>query len=101
MKFIQELLQLLLMISVCNATTKSTIGHRKNNSIYSLGAKSSMSMNSVSSTGRASLGFMRSSFVLKKEIETQGYNHPENVVMPGLMSVPVSPSLNRNHLMTH
>lgn len=74
---------------------KSTIGHRKNNSIYSLGAKSSMSMNSVSSTGRASLGFMRSSFVLKKEIETQGYNHPENVVMPGLMSVPVSPSLNK------
>lgn len=52
-------------------------------------------MNSVSSTGRASLGFMRSSFVLKKEIETQGYNHPENVVMPGLMSVPVSPSLNK------
>ncbi|RCK54609.1 hypothetical protein Cantr_03829 [Candida viswanathii] len=76
---------------------KSQLGqqHRKNHSIYSLGAKSSMSASSVSSTGRASLGFMRSSFVLKKEMETQGFNHPENVVMGGLASVPVSPNLNK------
>lgn len=30
---------------------------------------------------RASLGFMRSSFILKKEIETLGYNRAENVFM--------------------
>lgn len=30
---------------------------------------------------RASLGFMRSSFVLKKELEEIGFNHPENVLM--------------------
>lgn len=34
---------------------------------------------SIQSRQRASLGFMRSSFVLKKEIETLGYNQPENV----------------------
>ncbi|KAK6465052.1 hypothetical protein DFJ63DRAFT_332494 [Scheffersomyces coipomensis] len=32
-------------------------------------------------TKRASMGFMRSSFVLKKEMETLGYNVPENVSM--------------------
>ncbi|CAH6722319.1 hypothetical protein CLIB1444_09S00936 [[Candida] jaroonii] len=34
---------------------------------------------SIESRQRASLGFMRSSFILKKEIETLGYNRPENV----------------------
>ncbi|KAL6452456.1 hypothetical protein SBY92_001714 [Candida maltosa Xu316] len=63
-------------------------GHKRNTSIYSLGTKS-MSGLSVNSTGRASLGFMRSSFVLKKEMETQGFNHPENVTM----SLPPTPNL--------
>lgn len=35
----------------------------------------------LSSPQRASLGFMRSSFVLKKELEEVGFNHPENVLM--------------------
>lgn len=40
------------------------------------------SLTSRSSTGnRASLGFMRSSFILKKEMQELGYNNPENVVM--------------------
>lgn len=49
---------------------------------------------------RASLGFMRSSFVLKKELEELGYNKPENVLMKpptipaavnnGAVSAPVS-----------
>lgn len=35
----------------------------------------------ASSGQRASLGFMRSSFILKKEMHELGYNNPENVVM--------------------
>jgi len=35
----------------------------------------------VSSGQRASLGFMRSSFILKKEMQDLGYNNPENVVV--------------------
>lgn len=35
-----------------------------------------------SSGQRASLGFMRSSFILKKEMAELGYNEPENVVVP-------------------
>lgn len=34
-----------------------------------------------SSGQRASLGFMRSSFILKKEMQEMGYNEPENVVV--------------------
>lgn len=34
-----------------------------------------------SSGQRASLGFMRSSFILKKEMREMGYNEPENVVL--------------------
>ncbi|ODV78086.1 uncharacterized protein CANTADRAFT_7545 [Suhomyces tanzawaensis NRRL Y-17324] len=33
------------------------------------------------SASRVSLGFMRSSFVLKKEMETLGFNEPENVLV--------------------
>lgn len=40
----------------------------------------SLSTRSLHSSGKSpSLGFMRNSFVLKKEMETMGYNHPENV----------------------
>ncbi|EGV61957.1 hypothetical protein PSN45_000664 [Yamadazyma tenuis] len=34
---------------------------------------------SIQSSQRASLGFMRSSFILKKEVEELGFNQPENV----------------------
>lgn len=40
------------------------------------------SLSSRMSNGqRASLGFMRSSFILKKEMQEMGYNNPENVVV--------------------
>lgn len=44
------------------------------------GSTPSLSTRSMYTPGkRASLGFMRSSFVLKKEMEELGYNHAENV----------------------
>lgn len=46
----------------------------------SFGSTPSLSTHSMYTPGkRASLGFMRSSFVLKKEMEQLGYNHAENV----------------------
>lgn len=46
----------------------------------SFGSTPSLSTQSMYTPGkRASLGFMRSSFVLKKEMEQLGYNHAENV----------------------
>lgn len=59
----------------------------------------SFSKLSSSTQQRVSLGFMRSSFILKKEMEEVGYNEPENVFMkrptmpaaaPVARSVPVS-----------
>lgn len=51
-------------------------------SFVSLSSTSQMSRTSSQQqfTQRASLGFMRSSFILKKEIEQQGFNEPENVL---------------------
>lgn len=44
---------------------------------------------------RASLGFMRSSFILKKEISEQGFNEPENVLCkPPTIPAAVSSSSN-------
>lgn len=44
---------------------------------------------------RASLGFMRSSFVLKKEIDQQGVNEPENVLLkPPTIPAAISSSYN-------
>ncbi|CUM53388.1 unnamed protein product [Debaryomyces tyrocola] len=44
---------------------------------------------------RASLGFMRSSFILKKEISEQGFNEPENVLLkPPTIPAAVSSSSN-------
>ena len=43
------------------------------------GSASSLLTTKDGSAPRASLGFMRSSFVLKKEMENMGFNHPENV----------------------
>ncbi|CAK9435684.1 uncharacterized protein LODBEIA_P04110 [Lodderomyces beijingensis] len=63
-------------------------GHKRNQSNISLNKSCSASVVSLQSSSRASLGFMRSSYVLKKEIEQQGFNHPENVV-----SMPNSPRL--------
>lgn len=62
---------------------------QQQSSLYSLGRGPSASTSSINSTSRASLGFMRSSFVLKKEMQTQGYNEPENVCM----SMPVTPRM--------
>ncbi|WLF76966.1 hypothetical protein PVL30_000673 [Lodderomyces elongisporus] len=62
--------------------------HKRKQSMYSLSKSCSASVSSINSTSRASLGFMRSSFVLKKEMEQQGYNYPENV-----MSVPGTPRM--------
>ncbi|KAK6204345.1 uncharacterized protein RJT21DRAFT_6255 [Scheffersomyces amazonensis] len=46
-------------------------------------------------SNRASLGFMRSSFVLKKEMETLGYNEPENVVIkPTTKTIAMSSTAN-------
>lgn len=54
------------------------------------------SLCSRSSSGqRASMGFMRSSFVLKKEMNELGYNHPENVLLlrqGSVVNVPTSRS---------
>lgn len=56
----------------------------------SFGSTPSLSARSMYTPGkRASLGFMRSSFVLKKEMEDLGYNHPENV---SLLNVSLSES---------
>lgn len=63
--------------------------NNNNNNPYRLNNKyasstPSLSTRSLYSSGKsASLGFMRSSFVLKKEMETLGYNHPENVSLQG------------------
>lgn len=48
---------------------------------------------SIQLSQKASLGFMRSSFILKKEVDTLGYNRPENVfvkppTIPAAKSVP-------------
>lgn len=54
-----------------------------NNPYQNRGFSSSVpSLSSKMSNGqRASLGFMRSSFILKKEMNDLGYNNPENVVI--------------------
>lgn len=51
------------------------------------------SLSSRSLGQRASLGFMRSSFILKKEMSEIGYNHPENVEIPPRADVPSSRSV--------
>ncbi|KAI5951348.1 hypothetical protein KGF54_004422 [Candida jiufengensis] len=66
--------------------------HKRNNSMYSLSKSCSASVSSINSNSRASLGFMRSSFILKKEIEQQGYNHPENVSLPSTPKLHISQS---------
>ncbi|KAI5960151.1 uncharacterized protein KGF55_004874 [Candida pseudojiufengensis] len=71
---------------------KQHYNHERKNSMYSLSKSCSASAASINSNSRASLGFMRSSFILKKEIEQQGYNHPENVIAP--ISLPSTPRLN-------
>lgn len=57
---------------------------------------------SIQLSQRASLGFMRSSFVLKKEIETMGFNKPENVFMkpPTIPAAGGSTSLPKSNLVT-
>ena len=67
--------------------------NNKQSSLYSIGKIQSASVSSINSTSRASMGFMRSSFVLKKEMQTQGYNEPENVCL----SMPVTPRMNNNN----
>ncbi|KAI5954135.1 hypothetical protein CANMA_004974 [Candida margitis] len=73
-------------------------GHKREPSMYSLSKSYSASALSVNSNSRASLGFMRSSFVLKKEVEQNGYNYPENV---GLISLPSTPRVNSPPTMSH
>lgn len=48
--------------------------------VYASSTTSFSKLNS-STQQRVSLGFMRSSFILKKEMEDMGYNEPENVLM--------------------
>lgn len=62
------------------------------------GSTPSLSARSMYTPGkRASLGFMRSSFVLKKEMEELGYNIPENVSLlkttSNVSNNPAAPSL--------
>ncbi|CAD1808938.1 hypothetical protein FOB58_000375 [Candida parapsilosis] len=73
-------------------------GHKRESSMYSLSKSCSASAASITSTSRASLGFMRSSFVLKKEVEQQGYNYPENV---GPISLPSTPRINNPPTMSN
>lgn len=72
-------------------TSQAQCGHKRDSSMYSLSKSYSASALSMNSTSRASLGFMRSSFVLKKEVEQNGYNYPENV---GPISLPSTPRIN-------
>lgn len=54
------------------------------NSKYSRSASSLLSEYTPSGKNRVSMGFMRSSFVLKKEMEELGFNMPENTAVEQL-----------------